>query len=104
MSQDPSIVRLFFRVVAEGIQGSRKPGKAAIFTKRIGLMIGAQSQRQRQVGTGVPFLLAVKTETIESEMIPSRGRKRLLKQCEIHGWIGWVYSSVEECTHREGKQ
>ena len=71
ISQYPTSVGLIW-IMAEGIQWSRKPSKAAIFTNRIGLVIGAQSQSQRQVGTGVPLLLAVKSETIESEMVPSR--------------------------------
>ena len=72
------------------LNGSRKPSETASFTNRIGLVIGTQRQRKRQVGAGMPLLLAVQPETIESETVPGYGGIGLVKSCEIRclDWMG----------------
>ena len=103
IDQDRLIVRLI-RVMADGIKWPGRPGEATRFTNRIGLVIGAQGERKRQVRASVPLLLAIEAKTVEIETVPRYRRVGLPKGCVICFRIGWVHAAVEKGADCLGKQ
>jgi hypothetical protein len=65
-------------VMADGLERSGEPGKAALFAHGIGLMFRPQRERQRQVRARAPLILAVESDFIETEPIGSPARDKSL--------------------------
>ncbi len=99
VDQNCFVVR-HIRVMVDRAEWSGKPGEATSITNRIGLVIRAQSERDRQVGTRMPLILAVEPETVEPEIVPAVGGKGLVNRCVIRVRAGRVRSSKEECVDR----
>src|SRR5438477_6283793 len=92
--------------MAQGLKWAREPGEAMSFANWVGMMLGAQCNRECKVGTGTPFILAVKPETIECKRTASDRGKGLAKCREIRVLFCRVRidSSPEKCIDRLRRQ